>query len=115
MTASTGGRARHDDGTFTPEFLRWEAELAFRVTAREFTNACRHLRIVLGIYGQTTATTDHVIGVAMIRAVKSTNIAARLDAVHAAQQNLMDAVWALAEVDPDFDVRPFLPPTGPVA
>ncbi|MGV9383505.1 hypothetical protein ACWDRB_47365 [Nonomuraea sp. NPDC003707] len=115
MTTTADSRARNTDGTYTHEFLLWDAKLAFRVTSRKFVESCRHLRITLGVFSKTTSTNDYVMGLAMIRADTNPNIAARLNAVHAAQQELMDAAWELAEIDPDFDIRPLLPAMGGVA
>ncbi|MEU6720364.1 YgjP-like metallopeptidase domain-containing protein [Nonomuraea sp. NPDC046802] len=66
--------ATNSDGTYTHEFLLWDAKLAARVTGRDLIDAARHLRRALGVPKE--ATPAFVFGLADIKAETSPIVAA---------------------------------------
>ncbi|MEV7013328.1 hypothetical protein [Streptosporangium sp. NPDC051022] len=96
------------DGTPTLGFLIWEAELDFRIAARALQAAACSLRIALRCNSSIEGMPAKVLGLAEVRAANDDKIAARLDDYMKANQAFMDAAWKRAELDPEFDIRPFL-------
>lgn len=108
MTAMTGGRARNDDGSYTAEFLLWEARLAARVAGRDLAAAARRLRLVTRVPDATT--TAFVLGLADIKAATDPAVAAAREAHTSACAAYFAAMVDLADLDPTVDIRPLLPP-----
>lgn len=100
--------ATNPDGTYTTEFLLWEAELEFRVAARHLFQTARILRSAVGAH-DATEMTPAIVCVATMRAETDRGVARALYGWNAASQALMDAAVARAELDPTFDIRPLLP------
>ena len=99
--------ATNPDGSYTREFLLWEARLAARVTGREVVAAARRLRIVLR--APAGATTAAVHGLADIKAAVDPLTCAARSAHEAASAAWFAAMVDLAELDPSVDIRPLLP------
>jgi hypothetical protein len=99
--------ATNPDGTYTTEFLLWEAKLAARVTGRDLVDAARHLRRVVG--APAGAQTAMVLGFADIKAATNPAVAAALTAHTDACAAYFVAMVDLADLDPTVDIRPLLP------
>lgn len=99
--------ATNPDGTYTREFLLWDARLAARVTGRDLVAAARRLRRVVGVPAE--ATTAFVLGLADIKAATSPAVAAARAAHTDACAAYCAAMVDLAELDPAVDIRPLLP------
>lgn len=99
--------ATNPDGTYTTEFLLWEARLAARVAGRDMVDAARRLRRALHV--PDTAQAAFVYGLADLKAgtcpVVATLRKAHIDASAAYFVAMVD----LAELDPTVDIRPLLP------
>ncbi|MGA4989922.1 hypothetical protein [Nonomuraea bangladeshensis] len=99
--------ATNPDGTWTDDFLMWEAKLAVRVTGRELVDAARRLRRALRV--PDTATIGVVLGLADIKA-ENNPIVATLRQQHIdASAAYFTAMVDLAELDPSVDIRRLLP------
>lgn len=98
--------ATNPDGTYTREFLLWEARLAARVTGRDLVAAAHRLRRAIG--APEGAKTALVLGVADIKAATCPAVAAARDAHTAASAAYFVAMVDLAELDPTVDIRPLL-------
>lgn len=103
MTAT----ATNPDGTYTRDFLLWEARLATRVTSRDLIASARRLRHLLG--APANAETAMVLGLADIKAETDPAVAAAQAAHTDACQAYFAAVVELAGLDPSVDIRPLLP------
>lgn len=99
--------ATNPDGTYTREFLLWEARLAARVTGRDLVDAARRLRRALRV--PDTAPTVFVLGVADIKANTDPVIATLRKAHTDACAAYFVAMVDLADLDPSVDIRPLLP------
>jgi N-formylglutamate amidohydrolase len=95
------------DSSYSPGFRLWEAEMGFRVAARDVVIAARILCSTMGAY-DAPAVTEAIVCAATARAETDRSVARALYGWNAAGQALMDAAWARAEVDSSFDVKPFL-------
>jgi hypothetical protein len=100
--------ATNPDGSYTTEFLLWEAELEFRVAVRHLFQTGRILAGAVGAW-DARKVTPAIVGKAMLTAETDPGVARALHGWNAAQQALMDAAVARAELDPTFDIRPLLP------
>lgn len=99
--------ATNPDGTYTREFLLWEARLAARVTGRDMAEASRRLRRTLGVPDEATAA--FVFGLADIKAETNPVIATLRQAHIDASAAYFVAMVDLADLDPTVDIRPLLP------
>lgn len=99
--------ATNPDGTYTHEFLLWEARLAARVTGRDLIDAARRLRRALRVPAE--AKTAFMLGLADIKAEIDPAIAALRKAHIDASAAYFVAMVDLAELDPAVDIRPLLP------
>lgn len=98
--------ATNPDGTYTPEFLLWEARLAARVARRDMVAATRRLR--LAVRAPAEASTAFVLGLADVRAPTDPRVAAARQAHEAACAAYFAAMVDLAALDPSVDVRPLI-------
>ena len=99
--------ATNPDGSYTREFLLWDARLAARVTGRELVETARRLRRALGVPAE--ATTAFALGLADIRAESSPIVASLRKAHLDASAAYFAAMVDLAELDPSVDIRPLMP------
>ncbi|MEU4229403.1 hypothetical protein AB0F17_34345 [Nonomuraea sp. NPDC026600] len=99
--------ATNPDGTYTREFLLWEARLAARITGRDLLAAAKRLRHALDV--PDSAQTAFVLGLADLKAEASPAIAALRAAHHNACAAYFGAMIDLADLDPSVDIRPLLP------
>jgi hypothetical protein len=99
--------ATNPDGSYTTEFLLWDARLAARVTGRDLVDAARRLRRALRV--PDAATSAFVFGLADIKAETSPVIAGLRKAHLDASAAYFTAMVDLAELDPSVDIRPLLP------
>ncbi|MEU6725539.1 hypothetical protein ABZ917_17670 [Nonomuraea wenchangensis] len=99
--------ATNPDGTYTDDFLLWEAKLAARVTGRDLVDAARRLRRALGV--PDAATIGVVLGLADIKAAANPVVAALRQQHIDASAAYFAAMVDLAELDPSVDIRRLLP------
>ncbi|MFG1977071.1 hypothetical protein ACGFJC_47730 [Nonomuraea fuscirosea] len=104
--AATTPTATNPDGTYTRDFLIWDAKLAARVTGRDLIEVARRLRRVLRV--PDDAPTAFVLGLADIKAETNPVIASLRQQHIDASAAFFNAMVDLAELDPSVDIRPLL-------
>uniref|UniRef100_UPI003F495262 hypothetical protein n=1 Tax=Streptosporangium sp. CA-235898 TaxID=3240073 RepID=UPI003F495262 len=98
--------ALNPDGTYSRDFLLWEARLAARVTGRDLTTATRRLRHLLN--APATVEIGMVLALADIRADTHPAVAAARTNHTSACEAYLAAMTDLADLDPAVDIRPLL-------
>lgn len=98
--------ATNPDGTYTREFLLWDARLAARVTGRELREAARRLRRALRV--PDDAAPAYMFGLADLKAETNPVIASLRQQHIEASAAYFAAMVDLADLDPTVDIRPLL-------